>query len=206
MSTAAAKHALVACHECDLLQREAPLPNGGLVRCVRCGAELYRSHPQGLERSLAFALAALAVFVIANAFPIIGLAINGDVVNATLFGTVRALYDSDMQLVAALVFVTTMATPTIVLGAMIYLMTPMRFGRVAPGFTEIFRLFHMVEPWGMIEVFMVGILVALVKLMHIASIVPGIALWSFGVLILLFAAAVASFDPRALWAKWERLQ
>ncbi len=198
--------ALVACHECDLLQREAPLPAGGLVRCVRCGAELYRSHPHGLERSLAFALAALAVFVIANAFPIIGLAINGDLIQATLFGTVRALYDSEMKLVAALVFVTTMATPTIALGAMIYLMAPLRCGQVPPGFAGVFRLFHLVEPWGMIEVFMVGILVALVKLMHIASIVPGIALWSFGVLIMLFAAAVASFDPRSLWAQWEKAQ
>jgi paraquat-inducible protein A len=197
---------LIACHECDLLQREAALPRGGLVRCWRCGAELYRSHPQGGERSLAFALAALAVMVIANAFPIVGLEINGELVQATLFGTVLALYESGMRPVAALVFVTTMATPMLVLLTMIYLMVPLRLGRVPPDFALIFRIFRFVAPWSMVEVFMLGILVALVKLAHIATVVPGIALWSFGFLILLFAAAIASFDPRALWAKRERLQ
>ena len=65
---------LIACHECDLLQREVPLPTGGVVRC---GAELYRSHPDSFERTLALTAAAIVLFAIANAFPIVGLKLQG---------------------------------------------------------------------------------------------------------------------------------
>jgi paraquat-inducible protein A len=58
--------------------------------------------------------------------------------------------------------------------------------------------------WSMVEVFLLGVLVALVKLLHLASVVPGVALWSFGAMMLLHAAAWSAFDARALWARLER--
>jgi len=197
---------LVTCHECDLLQRETPLAHAGSAHCCRCGGELYRNHPESLERSLALSLGALILFIIANAFPIIGLEINGEVIQTTLIGAVDSLYTNDMKMVSALVFFTTVLTPTIELSAMVYLLLPLRFGRTLPGFALVFRALHLVEPWCMIEVFVVGILVALVKLTHIAAVVPGIALWSFGALILLLAAAISSFSPRELWASVDKLQ
>jgi len=63
------------------------------------------------------------------------------------------------------------------------------------------RFLQAVKPWGMVEVFMLGVLVSLVKLAHLASIVPGIALWSFGGLILLLAASAASFNQQGVWAR-----
>ena len=93
------------------------------------------------------------------------------------------------------------------------------------GLPAVFRLVHAVRPWGMVEVFMLGTLVALTKLAALASVVPGIALWSFGVLqketsicvllialwsfgvlMLLVAAAAASFDTHALWERVEELR
>ena len=84
--------AIIACHECDLLQREGPLPQGGKALCVRCGALLYRSHPRSVERTLAFALAAIVLFAVANSFPIVSLELQGQRVDATLYGAVNALY------------------------------------------------------------------------------------------------------------------
>jgi paraquat-inducible protein A len=76
-----------------------------------------------------------------------------------------------------------------------------------------FRLVQTVRPWGMVEVFMLGTLVALAKLSHIAAVLPGIALWSFGALMFVLAAAAASFEPRDFWAQvnaagpqWRRLE
>ena len=66
-----------------------------------------------------------------------------------------------------------------------------------------FRLVQTVRPWGMVEVFMLGTLVSLAKLSHIAHVKPGIALWSFGVLMFMVAAAAASFDADDLWARVE---
>jgi paraquat-inducible protein A len=196
--------ALIACHECDLLQREVPLPQGGVARCHRCGGMLFRSHPDGLERSLALTLGALVLFGICNAFPIVGLEVNGDLIQATLLGTVGMLYRDGMWIVAGLVLFTTVLAPLVHLLAMLYILLPLRFGRppLAPAF--IIRVLTEVKHWGMVEVFVLGVLVSLVKLADLAKIVPGVALWSFGGLMILFTAASIAFDPRQVWLKLER--
>jgi len=198
--------ALTACHECDLLQREAALPQGGIVRCARCGAELYRSHPHSLERSLALTVSAIVLFVIANSFPIVGLQLDGQVIQTTLFNTVNTLWREEMKSVAALVFVTTIAMPALQLFAVAYLLLPLRLGRVPARFELVFRILQTVRPWGMVEVFMLGVLVSLVKLAHLAGVVAGIALWSFAALMLVMAGISAVFDPRGLWARAAALR
>ena len=195
--------ALIACHECDLLQREVQLPPGGTARCTRCGAVLYRNTRDGLDRTLAYALGAAVLFLVANAFPIVGLDAQGNHTSTTLFGTVRTLHDDGMTSVAGLVFVTTILMPALNIGALLYMLLPLKLGRVPRGLPAVFRLVDAVRPWGMVEVFMLGTLVALTKLAALASVVPGIALWSFGALMFLVAAAAAAFDSHAFWARVE---
>jgi paraquat-inducible protein A len=192
---------LLACDECDLLQRETSLPPGGTARCRRCGAQLYRSHPHGLNRSLAYVLGALVLFVIANAYPVVGLEVRGELVQTTLFGAVRGIYADGMWPIAVLVLTTTIIAPLAEMVAMAYLLAPLHLGRVARGYALVFRALHLARPWGMVEVLMLGVLVALAKLAHIAAVVPGIAMWSLGGEMLLLAAAAAAFDSRAWWAK-----
>jgi paraquat-inducible protein A len=192
--------ALIACPECDLLQRETALPPGGIARCGRCGAQLYRSHPDSLDRSLACTLGADVFLALANTLPIVGLKAGGDQVQTTLWGAVRALYAQDMWLVAGLVLLTTIVAPLTELAAMTYLLVSLKFNRIPRLMPQAFRTLNLVRAWSLVEVFMLGMLVALVKLAHIASVIPGVALWSFGALMLLLAAARAAFDPHALWA------
>ena len=192
---------LIACHECDLLQREIILPPGGVACCRRCGGVLYRNKPDSLDRTLALTLGAAVLFILANMFPVVGLDAQGTRISTTLFGTVRTLHDQNMTSVALLVFTTTILMPALDIGAMLYMLLPLRLGMVPKGLTAMYRLVHAVRPWGMVEVFMLGTLVALAKLSHIAAVLPGIALWSFGVLMFLVAAAAASFEPRDFWAQ-----
>jgi len=194
---------LIACHECDLLQRETTLSPGGTAYCRRCGAVLYRRTPDSLDKTLAYALGAAVLFIVANLYPIVGLEVQGNRTSTTLFGTVRTLYDQDMTSVAALVFITTILMPALEIGALLYMLLPLKFGRVPKELPAMFRLLQTVRPWGMVEVFMLGTLVSLAKLSHLANVLPGIALWSFGALMLLVAAAAASFDARELWARAE---
>ncbi|WP_027776112.1 paraquat-inducible protein A [Paraburkholderia caledonica] len=192
---------LIACHECDLLQREAPLTGEGVLRCCRCGAELYRHHPDSLDRALAYTLTCIVLFVIGNAYPIVGLSVNGDLVQTTLLGAVRALYTDGMWPIAGLVFVTTFLMPLMQMSAIAYLLVPLRLRRLPYRADIVFRMLHLARPWGMTEVLILGMLVALVKLAHIASVVPGVALWTFAALMLLLAAASAAFDPHELWQR-----
>jgi len=84
--------------------------------------------------------------------------------------------------------------------AMLYVLLPLRFGRVLAYVEFPLRLFQVARPWGMVEVFILGILVSLVKLAHMAHVIPGIALWAFAVLVLVFAALGSAFDPLRVWS------
>jgi paraquat-inducible protein A len=192
---------LLACDECDLLQRATRLPPGATARCRRCGAQLYRSHPHGLNRSLAYVLGALVLFVISNVYPVVGLEVRGEQVQTTLFGAVRAIYADGMWPIALLVLTTAIIAPLAEMVAMAYLLAPLHLGRVGRGYALVFRALRLARPWGMVEVLMLGVLVALAKLAQIAAVVPGIAMWSLGGEMLLLAASAAAFDPRAWWAK-----
>ncbi|WP_206997084.1 paraquat-inducible protein A [Trinickia mobilis] len=197
---------LIACHECDLLQREVAVPPGGVLRCRRCHAELYRHRTAGLERSLALSLAAAVLFAVSNLYPIVGLSVSGTVVETTLLGAVSVLYRDGMWPIAGLVFATTFLMPVVQTLSMLWMLLPLRFNRVPRGPAFVFRLSHLAAPWGMTEVLILGLLVALVKLAHIASVVVGTALWSFGALMLILAAAGAAFDTRVLWLRIAAVQ
>ena len=190
---------LTACHECDLLQREPILQPGGVACCRRCSAVLFRHIPDSVDRGLAYTLGAAILFIIANMFPIVGLEAAG-IANATsLYGAVEAIWKNGMFFVAALVFVTTILIPALELSLMLYVLLPLKLGQVPQGLAPILRVLQSVRPWSMTQVFILGVLVALVKLAHLAHIVPGVALWSFGGLILLLTGAVASFNTYELW-------
>ena len=100
-----------------------------------------------------------------------------------------------------LVLLTTILVPLLQLLVLVYVLVPLYLNRTPWKLGSIFRLFHSLQPWGMMEVFMIGILVAVVKLVGMAQIVPGLALWSFAVLIIVLAAAAANLDPRLVWER-----
>ena len=194
---------VIACHECDLLQQEVDLPARGQARCCRCFAALYRSHPDGLERALAFALAAVVCLILSNAFPIIGLEIAGEHIEARLLDTVRAIYADGLGLVAGLILLTTLIAPALHLLVMLMVLLPLRFGFPVRHPVPLMRLLSQICHWGMIEVLFLSILVAIVKLQTLATVIPGIALWALGGLMICFTAAVAAFDTRQVWARIE---
>jgi paraquat-inducible protein A len=191
---------LIACHECDALQRVPDAPTGAVI-CHRCGAHLHRLGPYDIGRALALAVTALILFIVANAYPMVVLEVQGNRITTTLLHAVRELWREDVQLVAVLVFVTVIVVPVTQIGAMLYVLVPLQLGKVPP-FVEIpLRLFQVAKPWGMVEVFILGILVSLVKLAHMAHVVTGVALWAFAVLVVVFAALGTAFDPVRLWSR-----
>jgi len=192
---------LIACHECDLLQRRVRLQEGSIARCRCCNAVLYKDSPNGTDRALAYILGALFLFLIANAYPIVGLEIQGNRKVATLYGTVHALWIDGRQEVASLVALTTIVSPAIEIALLTYLLIPLRFNRIAEWTIPILRFLQNVKPWSMTEVFLLGILVSLVKLEHLAHVETGIALWALGGLIPLLIAAAGAFNPDKIWEK-----
>ena len=196
---------LVACAECDALQREVPLDDNGRALCVRCGAELYRCKVGSLDQTLAFVLAAAVVFIFANTHPLMGLDARGLHTSATLLDTARALWEHDMASVALLVFVTIWVMPVAQLAAMLYMLVPLKLGTLPPRIHFAYRIANGAQRWAMVEVFLLGALVSLVKLTQVATVDPGAGIYAVGGYVMLIAAAVSSFEPRALWSRVEEL-
>ena len=192
---------LIVCEECDAVHRRPVLAHAEIARCLRCGAELERDTGSRLERLLPLTVASLIMFVIANSFPIVQIELQGLTSDTTLFGAVMVLNGEGMSLVAMLVLATTILFPLMQMLVLLYLLLPFAHDvhdGQRPGVKLLLRLMQIVRPWGMVEVFLLGVLVALVKLSNMAAVVPGVALWAFGALTILLTVVV-SFNPRYLW-------
>jgi paraquat-inducible protein A len=193
---------LIACEECDAIYRRPTLGRKEVARCRCCGAELDRD-PGGLGRHvLPLAIAGLIMYIIANAFPIAEMELRGFVSRTTLIGSVLSLYTEGMPLVAFLVLATTILFPLIQLLALIYLLTSPSMSGKRSGYpiavNVLARLIQSLRPWVMVEVFLLGAIVAFVKMTSIATVLPGVALWAFGALTFLLTS-VLSFNPRHIW-------
>ena len=194
---------LVACPDCDLLNR-LDGPAAATLLCARCGAVLRRHRPNSIDRTLALVVAALLLFALANAFPFLAMQTGGLVQETTLLSGVHELWRQDLRLLAALVFCTCVLVPAAQLAGLLTILLPLQLGRrPPPGAARILRLVQAAAPWGMMEVFMLGILVALVKLGHMATIVPGVSVFSFAALIVVMAAALSTLDPALIWARLD---
>jgi paraquat-inducible protein A len=196
-------NSLIACHECDLLQQSPTLPMGATARCARCGAALYRRKRNSLDRVLALTIAGLILFIVANIYPFLTFRLEAQIQETTLSTGVIELYNQGMWIVAAVVLLTSIVMPLLELTGMLYVLLPLKLNRRPWKLPLFFRTIRLFKPWGMMEVFMLGILVAIVKLSKMATIIPGTALYAFMILIFVLAASAASLDPHIVWDRPE---
>lgn len=173
------------------------------VRCIRCRAELYRTNSASIDTAIALAVSALALLLLSNAYPLVALQLNGSYRATTVFGAALGLYRQGYSLIAALVLLTTVLIPLFQIVSLLYVLLPLRKNRRAPRQNELFRALTRLRPWAMSEVFMLGALVALVKLSALAQVVPGIALFSYGALMLMLSA-LTSITPTEQFWQWVK--
>jgi paraquat-inducible protein A len=193
----------VACPDCDLLHRLGEIPEGATASCLRCGGVLRRRRRNGIERTLALALAAAVLFAVANAFPFLSFEMKGEVTTTTLLSGVLDLWDQGKPEIAALVGFTAVVAPLLQIVLLLYVLLPVHLDRVPWQMAPAFRLLRRIMPWSMMEVFLIGILVAVTKLAGMAEVVPGLAIWAFALLMIVLAGAMASLDPQEVWERLE---
>ena len=194
---------LIACQHCDLLQRLPELAPGGSARCPRCNKELWRRREDSLNRTLALTLAAAVLYVVANSVPMLGLTIVGRAASTTVIGGAEHLWSNGQQLVGALVLLTAVIAPALQIGLMLAIVLGALREHPPRWVGTLLRHHPTTRTWSMIEVMMLGVLVALVKIADYATVIPGMALFVLWVLVFLLAGMQASFDSREVW---ERIQ
>jgi len=194
---------LVSCPGCDMLQR-VPEPSPGTSEyCARCDTELRRGREDSLDRTLALTFAAAILYVVANSVPMLGLTIAGLKASTTIAGGARHLWDGGRETVAALVLFTAVIAPAIQIGFMLTIAIGARRRRPRRWVGALMRFWPMARTWSMLEVLLLGVLVALTKIADYATVVPGTALFLLVALVFILPAIQVSFDAQDVWSRIE---
>jgi paraquat-inducible protein A len=195
---------LVVCEECDAMHAWRPLRPGDVARCTRCGAVLGRSHRLGLDGQLALALAALIVFVIGNVAPIVTLDLRGLRSVLSLHEALIETWNSGQHAVALIAGATAFAFPLAVIATRLWVLVPLALRRRPPGIVPALVALHWVTRWSMVEVFMLGVLIAIVRSAGLAELVLGPGLFGYAALVVLLAANQLTSEHR-LWQRAAEL-
>jgi paraquat-inducible protein A len=190
---------LMACPDCDLLQRLPELPIGDKARCPRCGSTLASRPVDPIDRPLALTFAAALVFILANTTALMGLSAVGRHASTTIAGGVYQMWQQGEMITAAIVAFCAIVAPGAYILFMLMVLVAVRRPPAPQWIGEVLRWASSVQPWSMNEVMILGILVALIKIAELASVVPGIGMYAVGALIVLFTAIGITFDPREVW-------
>jgi paraquat-inducible protein A len=195
---------VVVCPACDLAHRASSAPVTERTRCVRCHALVQRRENRHIDAAIALAATALVLFFLSNAYPLVEITYNGTTRAATLRDAAQGLYAQGHAALAWLVFITTLLGPLLQIAIILYVLIPLRGKRQAPGQNALFRVLTQIRRWTFVEVFMLGCLVALVRLSGYAEVMTGVSLWSCGLLMLTLAALTTHTSPAQFWRWVER--
>ncbi len=200
-ASAAERAVLIRCHECDLLQTVPPLADGSDAACARCDSSLVSHKADGFQRAFVLYLTALILLGLANAFPIMTLKVQGHVQSSHLMSGAIDLFREGMWEIAVAVILFVVVVPLCKILIGIAVVGPLAFDRKARRAPGLYRLFDALHPWSMMEIFLLGVLVAYTKLMDLATVDFGISMFCFVALIIVVILADAAVDPHDVWER-----
>ena len=195
----------IACHSCDLLVQIGTLQHGESASCPRCGCFLTRYREDAYHRILAFASAGLLFLLLANSYSFLSFSSTGLESVITLRETPGALWENGMPGVAMLVATFIIILPAAVLVMMLALSLALSQDRFHPWLAPIAKAVFLSQNWSMVEVFIIGVIVSLVKIAAMATVVVGASFWAYAAFAICFTAAVANLDRYQCWERIEAL-
>jgi paraquat-inducible protein A len=201
----APRERIVCCNVCGQVQQVESLPSGAALECCRCGSIIEERRRQGVAATAALALAALILYVPANLYPILTMSQYGLYSESTVWDGVITLAQSNQWFVAIVVFLASIVIPLFKLMGLFFLAITarLRTKRWPHTRTRIYKFIDVIGPWAMLDVFLLAILVALVKLGQLATVMPGPGLLPFTCVVVLTILASRTFDPKLIWENAE---
>ncbi len=189
---------LVICEHCDSVFSKRVLATHEVARCTRCGAVLGRADFLGLDALLALTITTAVVFVLANVYPVIFISAGGQSNAATLWQAILALANGYSMPLAIVCSLAMFFVPLAQILLLMWVLWFARQGRRSPGFAGAMVALGHLRPWSMVEVFLLGALVSIVKLAGLLDVVAGVGIWAMAALTLLITL-LAGRNVRALW-------
>ena len=196
---------LLTCHDCHLLVEQPHGAKHGGLLCPRCDAPLHARKPNSLARTWALVIAATILYIPANVLPMTITSALGTTQADTIMSGVIYFIHSGSWEIAAVIFIASIFVPLAKLLIMVILLlsVQLRWKWRPKDRTALYRLTEAVGRWSMLDIFVVTILVALVKLGAVATIEAGPAAVYFAAVVVLTMIAAESFDPRLIWDSLE---
>jgi len=190
----------IACHDCDLLITIPEMEENHTLFCPGCRCKQFTKYKQALDSSISFALSALIMLVLANGFPFLSFETQGQNRTITLVQASQEMYAQGFVLLAVLVYAFILLLPTLYLISLLSLLIPIKLKRspMAPIFVG--RLIGYLLPWVMVEVFVVGVLVALIKVIELADIIIGFSFWAYVGFVIFFTLTANIASRHQLWS------
>jgi paraquat-inducible protein A len=194
---------LIACQLCDALYEKPELKQGQSVKCIRCGCTMAERKVNSIERSYSWSMAGLLLLLPAVLLPIMGVTLAGQYHHASLLDCILALIDRGFFMIAILVFLFAIAVPVVRLLGSFYITYSFKFNKLKPSLLYFFRAFHHLDNWAMLNVFMLGIVVSMYKLLDDTELSINMGLFAFILWLISSTMAAATLDQDYIWQKLE---
>jgi paraquat-inducible protein A len=196
----------IACPECDLLLNPARPLLGEKVHCPRCGYLLQRPRKQSIERTFALSIAGFILIFPANLMPLIGIKMLGNSKDGTLWSGVISLFEEHMWGIAILVFLSSILFPLLNIILSLLISTSLFFNKPNRYLAHWMRWLQHMDEWAMLEVYMLGIIVACVKLASTSELKFGFGLYAFVALLIITGMLASSLDKVLFWRYINQLK
>jgi paraquat-inducible protein A len=185
---------MAICHECDLQVAIAGLREGQKASCPRCGFVISRKHCNALMRMAIFSLTAMVALLFANLFTFITLEVQGLERSLTLLDSIQSLTQQDEWTLAGIIAGIVFFLPVVLAVALSSLIFSLSFGRVSARTILLLRLLEFFRFWNMAEIYFLGVLISIIKVVSLADIQLGPSFWFFGVFSVAQIAALLHID------------
>jgi len=196
----------IACQSCDLLSNVAGLRVGENAFCPRCGHFLTRKREDAYAHVLAYAIAGIVLLIMANSYSFLSFSSTGMESVITLRETPGAVWNYGMPIVAILVAAFIIVIPAFILVLLVLLSIPLLEDRYRPWLVPVAKGVFLTHNWAMVEVFIIGVIVSLVKIAAMATVELGVSFWAYAGFTICFTLAMTNLDRHQCWERIEALK
>ncbi len=192
------RQCLVQCHECHLDFYLSFIPNKHHAKCPRCNARFTTYHQGANQKVISFALSALIFFIASLSFDFLSFSANGQFQSIDILGSLVVLVEQDYALLALVQAICMLILPVAILLCLLYLLIPMGFGIRPAKADTVFSLVFFMLPWAMAEIFLVGVLVSIIKIISIADITIGLSFYAYVLFVVSMTSCLYYVDKHQL--------
>lgn len=186
---------------CSICTHSVEVVEGQVIVCPQCGHRDRRATIRSARLSLVFSLTALIFYIPANMFPFMTIELYGNRNSSTIWSGIVSLMEQRSYAIALVVFLASILIPIVKLLILFYLALASTNGHRSRFKMNLYHFVEAIGRWSMLDIFLLAILVAMVKLGNWTSVQPEMGAAMFALVVIFTMMASAYFDPRILWER-----